>query len=359
MAFTPQQDVSGAAAFEQSVNAPSPLAALSSIGQNLFKLSDDKARKDAISNKAAATAAAKTVFSTTMKQIDYDVNTTGLTPDAIAEKYGASLAEMDLNENQEALVSQKLGRNIFSTPPSPQDLAITSFTSQEIVLQQGQIAIEMNNAKAAGKPITEAQAAQLAIANHALGTQASAIAAAQGAIDFTAGFEGNLKTILNFKDAVLQGLSEEQGNKDLDLETLRRLQDGFLIMKAQKGFSEPTDAAGKELFKQMQTEFATIDTLFEKLVDYDSKNVDARTKQMVAQIVLAGGENAVIFEMRGHDDPMQLLDYVRLAATVYGAEFIFIDHVQRLAYLSSAGVDGATSTLTTLGARMAHHLHQD
>ena len=68
---------------------------------------------------------------------------------------------------------------------------------------------------------------------------------------------------------------------------------------------------------------------------------------------VAGGENAVIFEMRGHDDPMQLLDYVRLAATVYGAEFIFIDHVQRLAYLSSAGVDGATSTLTTLGARMA------
>jgi predicted ATP-dependent serine protease len=42
-----------------------------------------------------------------------------------------------------------------------------------------------------------------------------------------------------------------------------------------------------------------------------------------------------------------------MAATVYGAEFIFIDHVQRLAYLSQSGVEGATSTLTTLGARMA------
>jgi predicted ATP-dependent serine protease len=50
---------------------------------------------------------------------------------------------------------------------------------------------------------------------------------------------------------------------------------------------------------------------------------------------------------------MKLLEYVRLASTVYGAEFIFIDHVQRLAYLSNAGVEGATSTLTTLGARMA------
>lgn len=68
---------------------------------------------------------------------------------------------------------------------------------------------------------------------------------------------------------------------------------------------------------------------------------------------IAGGENTVIFEMRSHDDPMQLLDYVRLASTVYGAEYIFIDHVQRLAYLSNAGVDAATSTLTTLGSRMA------
>ena len=68
---------------------------------------------------------------------------------------------------------------------------------------------------------------------------------------------------------------------------------------------------------------------------------------------VAGNENTVIFEMRSHDDPMQLLDYVRLASTVYGAEYIFIDHVQRLAYLSNAGVDAATSTLTTLGSRMA------
>jgi len=57
--------------------------------------------------------------------------------------------------------------------------------------------------------------------------------------------------------------------------------------------------------------------------------------------------------MMSHDDPLKLLDYVRLAATVYGAGFIFIDHVQRLAYLSNSGVDGATSTLTTLGSRMA------
>ena len=65
------------------------------------------------------------------------------------------------------------------------------------------------------------------------------------------------------------------------------------------------------------------------------------------------GERTIIFEMMSHDDPLKLLDYIRLAATVYGAGFIFIDHVQRLAYLSSSGVDGATSVLTTLGSRAA------
>ena len=69
--------------------------------------------------------------------------------------------------------------------------------------------------------------------------------------------------------------------------------------------------------------------------------------------VAAQDAKTIIFEMQAHDDPMKLLDYVRLASTVYGASYIFIDHVQRLAYLSNAGVEGATSTLTTLGARMA------
>jgi len=74
---------------------------------------------------------------------------------------------------------------------------------------------------------------------------------------------------------------------------------------------------------------------------------------LVAAKKATQGERTIIFEMRSHDDPLKLLDYVRLAATAYGADFVFVDHVQRLAYLSDTGVDGATSTLTTLGSRMA------
>ena len=67
---------------------------------------------------------------------------------------------------------------------------------------------------------------------------------------------------------------------------------------------------------------------------------------------LTQGERTIVFEMRSHDDPLKLLDYTRLAASVYGADYIFVDHVQRLAYLSQSGVDGATSSYT-LGSRMA------
>lgn len=65
------------------------------------------------------------------------------------------------------------------------------------------------------------------------------------------------------------------------------------------------------------------------------------------------GERTIIFEMRAADDPMKILEYIRLAATVYGAKFIFVDHIQRLAYLSQTGVDGATAMLTALGSRAA------
>ena len=79
------------------------------------------------------------------------------------------------------------------------------------------------------------------------------------------------------------------------------------------------------------------------------------TEEQVKQaaIRMGGDDKSITFFMESHDDPMKVLDYTRIAATVFNAEFIFIDHVQRLAYLSNSGVDAATSTLTTLGARMA------
>ena len=70
-----------------------------------------------------------------------------------------------------------------------------------------------------------------------------------------------------------------------------------------------------------------------------------------AALKATGGDRTILFEMRPNDSPLDILEYVRLAATVYGAEYIFVDHIQRLAYL--LGLDNATNTLTQLASGLA------
>lgn len=77
------------------------------------------------------------------------------------------------------------------------------------------------------------------------------------------------------------------------------------------------------------------------------------TEEMVEKAALAAtkGENTIIFEMRPEDDPLDILNYVGVCARVYGAEFIFVDHIQRLVYKS--GLDNATSNLTQIASSFA------
>lgn len=86
--------------------------------------------------------------------------------------------------------------------------------------------------------------------------------------------------------------------------------------------------------------------------DAEANNVSEEEVIKAATDVLQDNRT-IVFEMRSSDEPEAILDYVRTAATVYGAEYIFVDHVQRLAYLSKAGVEQATAVLTKLGANMA------
>ena len=70
-----------------------------------------------------------------------------------------------------------------------------------------------------------------------------------------------------------------------------------------------------------------------------------------AAIKAAKGDRTIVFEMRSEDAPDKILEYVRLAASVYGANYVFVDHIQRLAYLG--GVESATNTLTKLSSNLA------
>lgn len=180
-------------------------------------------------------------------------------------------------------------------------------------------------------------------------------------------------------DAVEKAISEENpyeytptGHEELDSMCRGLVKGGITFIKAPRGTGKT------EIIRYFETGLLRTDTTKIAMLHMEEMKsttyramatyhlgVNVRTKDDAAwnevpeeDVIKAAkeatqGDRTIIFEMRAHDDPMKLLDYVRLAATVYGAEYIFIDHVQRLAYLSDSGVDGATSTLTTLGSRMA------
>lgn len=69
-----------------------------------------------------------------------------------------------------------------------------------------------------------------------------------------------------------------------------------------------------------------------------------------ALLDVVGNEKFVSFDIDPHDPLESTLKQCKHAITIYGADYIFIDHLQRLAYLS--GVDGATSALTELGVKL-------
>ena len=69
-----------------------------------------------------------------------------------------------------------------------------------------------------------------------------------------------------------------------------------------------------------------------------------------ALLKVVEGDKFVSFDIDPQDPLESTLKQCTHAITIYEADFIFIDHFQRLAYLG--GVDGATSALTELGVKL-------
>jgi len=147
---------------------------------------------------------------------------------------------------------------------------------------------------------------------------------------------------------------------------------GITFIKAPRGTGKTELARFFEvaMLKADETKIAILhmeemkSTTYRAMATYDlSVNVrtkdDARWNNVAEDEVVSAAQRitqddrTIVFEMRAGDDPMKILEYVRLAAAVYGADFIFVDHIQRLAYQSAQGVDGATAVLTSLGSQMA------
>lgn len=179
-------------------------------------------------------------------------------------------------------------------------------------------------------------------------------------------------------DDWLRALREENpyqsyriGHSQLDAKTRGLVKGGITFIKAPRG-------AGKtEFFRYMQYQLRKkhpevayglihmeemLSTTLRCMATYEL-GVNVRTKEdqdergitdkQVEDAVLGlkGDGKIVPFELLPTDEPLSIVEYVRLAATVFGCEFVFIDHMQRLVYRS--GLDRATENLTQVATQLA------
>jgi len=75
-----------------------------------------------------------------------------------------------------------------------------------------------------------------------------------------------------------------------------------------------------------------------------------QVKDAIKEVLGPTGERFVSFDINPQDPVEDTLKQCKYAISVYNAEYIFIDHLQRLAYLS--GTDSATANLTELGVKL-------
>lgn len=75
---------------------------------------------------------------------------------------------------------------------------------------------------------------------------------------------------------------------------------------------------------------------------------EEQVKEALAEVVK--DEKFISFDINPQDPIEDCLRQCKHAVTIYGVEYIFIDHLQRLAYL--AGTESATGALTELGVKL-------
>jgi len=122
-----------------------------------------------------------------------------------------------------------------------------------------------------------------------------------------------------------------------DLVVKKNMRVGVLHMEEMKSTTArgmATYHLGKNVNTQEDQEF----------YDVSNESLDIAISEVVED------NKFVAFEVNPQDPIEDTLKQAKYAVTVYGCDYLFIDHLQRLAYLS--GVDGATAALTELGVRL-------
>lgn len=289
MAFTLDQNVSGAAAAPEPVQSMSGTSiAVSALGGLL-----DAAERSARSRQGSGvtqTDRDRAVFKTTLQKAQSELSE-GMSVDQVSQKYAADFASLGLNAEEKAVVTNLFGKDIFLVPKqveTPVDTATALFNDADELTRLGFINIEMRKAEENGESISLDVAAERAKNNY-VGFQVAANAGVlQGNIDFTAGFDQNMRTIDSFTSAVSAALQVEQRGDNFSLESLSRLRDAYLLLKSQPAFQKPTGKLALEKWEIMNTRLEAIDKLFTTLEDYDAKGATAKAKQLMGVIALSG-----------------------------------------------------------------------
>ena len=291
MAFTLDQNVSGAAAAPQPVEQVSNISVAAGAISGLLDAGAAFARNIPTPTTATQTDRDSKEYKTQIRNAEQD-KARGMSQDDLAQKYGVIFASLGMNDEEKAIATKLIGQDVYTVPkqaPSVVDLKIEQFNEAGFTIQVGFIEEERRKAVANGETISDTVASQRAVETYSAFQVAANAGIMQGNLEWSTGFDQNIRTLDSFTSAVSKALSVEQAGQNFSLENLQRLRDGFLVLKSQPAFQKPTGTQNLEKWEIMDARLASVDNLFTALQGYDAANATEAATRMMATLALEKG----------------------------------------------------------------------
>jgi len=287
MAFRPEQDIRGASAFEKPVAEASYATTALNLGTGLLKAYNT--RPQTTVKGPTQTERDRDEFNNLLRSAQTDL-ASGMSSDAVSQKYAKPLSNLGLNEQQRSVVTNTFGEDIFAVPvqaDKPIDIATNLFNEQSNAAKSGLIQIELDEAKEAGKPITIEEATQLAIGTFQQNTAAAQVSVIQGNRNFSKGFSGNMQILDNVSSTLEAILKVEIDQGNFDLNELATIRASYTMLTSETAFSKPAGNRNADLWEQMDTKKKSIEAMFDTIEKYDLENATAQAKAFAANIALS------------------------------------------------------------------------
>ena len=287
MAFRPEQDIRGASAFEKPVAEASYATTALNLGTGLLKAYNT--RPQTTVKGPTQTERDRDEFNNLLRNAQTDL-ASGMSSDAVSQKYAKPLSNLGLNEQQRSVVTNTFGEDIFAVPvqaDKPIDIGTKLFNEQSNATKSALIQIELDEAKEAGKPINTEEATQNAISSLQQDTAAAQVSVIQGNRNFSKGFSGNMQILDNVSSTLEAILKVEIDQGNFDLNELAAIRASYTMLTSETAFSKPAGDRNADLWEQMDTKKKSIEAMFDTIEKYDLENATAQAKAFAANIALS------------------------------------------------------------------------